>query len=290
MEACFGGWPSTVSLLLEAGAAVRATDDAGMSPLHFAAERDAAGIALTLLEAGADAALCTLADATPLDIALANGSMETVRLLVARGACIGLGADYSAALMEAALDAPLRVVREPIAAEPRDFSMDLPARDVRVRFVVDAHGRALFPKALDAGEPFLGTAAEAAILGAKFEPPRLGGEPVAAVAERVVTFPASRDRIFADTEVDTPPRALGPAVVSQDLRSPRKGELQRVVLEYVVNAFGRPERIAVVESANPEYTEAAMAALAKVRFYPGMIADQPAAVRMRRTFEFPSEE
>src|SRR5207237_5464784 len=84
--------PAAVALLLEAGA--DPNDDTGgdcpETPLHWAASSDDADVAVVLIDGGADLETPGGSIGTPLDNAIGYGCWHVARLLVQRGAPVGL--------------------------------------------------------------------------------------------------------------------------------------------------------------------------------------------------------
>ena len=87
-----GGYSSVVECLLLAGADVNASDNAGVTPLHLACSMGNA-VVVQIMDAGANPnAVCEwmskqlFSDFTPLHLAILEKEVQTVRLLVDRGA------------------------------------------------------------------------------------------------------------------------------------------------------------------------------------------------------------
>lgn len=124
-------------LLCDDPSLVRATDECGKTPLHWAAERDHYQVATVLLDAGADLEARTSWGATPLDWAATMGSTKVADLFLARGA---QGMNFVAAaslgkldLVCSILDAgtPLAsLARRPVTSERND---DLVADSARMK-------------------------------------------------------------------------------------------------------------------------------------------------------------
>lgn len=346
--------PDVVAALLASGAKPNAADSEGMTALHFAAERDEAAIVAMLLDAGADVQICSIREITPLDLALFTGATESVRLLMGRGACIGLGASYSqdlllaaishdiaapvatalaqgwpyvstfsgiwpalrvaelldaddcAAVLRAAgavsmpdrplpvveeteLDAPISVLTPPEPRDPRPPDAVFPEARFRIRVLVDAQGRPLFPRVLDRGDPTVVLAVKKSALQARYSPPRRKGQPVATFVTQDILLPASRDRTFAESEIDRAPAIRQQERPFLPRAASRKDRSARVVIRCVINVFGRPEQIEVLETSGEHYTDAALLAMSEWSFYPGRFRGTPVAVRRVQTFNFDAQ-
>ena len=68
-RACHQGYTECVRMLIEAGAAVEATDDASWTPLHFACSKHRVDCAKLLLEAGANPDAANSRGNTPMHLA-----------------------------------------------------------------------------------------------------------------------------------------------------------------------------------------------------------------------------
>ncbi len=110
------GAVENVAFLLAAGADARARDDAGGTPLHWAAAGDASlGVVTALLSAGAYAGALDDNWNTPLHWAAgANASLEVVQALLSAGA--NAAAENAAGAVPADLAAPGSVLRPLLAA------------------------------------------------------------------------------------------------------------------------------------------------------------------------------
>lgn len=76
----------TTELLINAGAAVNAKDDEGMSPLHAAAKNGYLDVAKMLIDNGAEVNATDKQKQTPLHAAAENGQAEMCELLLNNGA------------------------------------------------------------------------------------------------------------------------------------------------------------------------------------------------------------
>ncbi|HSP66327.1 MAG TPA: ankyrin repeat domain-containing protein, partial [Bryobacteraceae bacterium] len=76
----------TVSLLIQAGANVKAKDRYGFTPLYFAATNGSAAVIRRLLDAGADPNAADASGETALMTATRSGSIEAVKALLQHGA------------------------------------------------------------------------------------------------------------------------------------------------------------------------------------------------------------
>lgn len=66
----------------------------------------------------------------------------------------------------------------------------------------------------------------------------------------------------------------------------RQGIEGKVVLEFVVDEAGLPESIRVVSSTNPGFNDAAIAAVQKWRYNPGMVNNRPVKTLMQAPIGF----
>jgi len=85
----WASWKDNVEiaeLLIEKGADLEAKDNSGRTPLHWAAERNYIEIAKLLLERGADVEAKDKWGETPLHEASRNNAIEAAKLLIERGA------------------------------------------------------------------------------------------------------------------------------------------------------------------------------------------------------------
>jgi ankyrin repeat protein len=158
--------PSIVTLLLNHGASVAATDPNDETPLHRVADlrqapAGACEMASLLLDRGADANARNWDDVTPLHQAVRARNLAVVEVLLSRGAdpnardrsrgstplrraVSGTGAGGTAGTAE--LMAPLTRILLKYGADPdlrdkRGVSMDASARDSKVRAVLEEHRR-----------------------------------------------------------------------------------------------------------------------------------------------------
>jgi periplasmic protein TonB len=175
---------------------------------------------------------------------------------------------------------------------------------VKVRFVVDARGRALAPRVAEAStHAALDSAALRAVDAMRFVPARTGGEPQPVWVEIPVTFasapapagesqageaagepelPAELVKAWADSagalgpsEVDGRPELRDPAAAVRTLREayPRTLREARVrgtaTVWFVVDRDGAPGRARVAVSAgHPDLDDAALRAVETLRFHP----------------------
>jgi ankyrin repeat protein len=86
LEAAKNGDLIKVQTLLEKGANPNAEDDAGLTPLHYAADLGYVEIVKLLLERGADPKAKDNKGSTPLHWAAFFGHVDVVRVLLERGA------------------------------------------------------------------------------------------------------------------------------------------------------------------------------------------------------------
>lgn len=100
----YAGRIEAVMTLLANGADANLADDAGNTPLHFAASTREPGVAQSLLDAGARLDPVNREGMTPLALACEAGNWEVADFLIKRGARIDVDAATPALLFAAAVD------------------------------------------------------------------------------------------------------------------------------------------------------------------------------------------
>jgi len=309
--------PAVVSMLLDAGADLQICSIRDITPLDLALLTESTRAVIPLMERGAciglgapysrDLLLAAIVQdidsplATALEQGWPPGSTFAGTWPALRVAEL-LGAERCAARLRAAgaidaplpfpvvdlsaLDAPLLIEEPPSPKEPRPAEAHFPAALVRVRVLVDTHGRVLFPNVVDCPDPALVPAALNAVQSAHFAAPRHAGKPVATFTTIDVAFPASRDRVFQEEEVTRRAFAMSqPRPYAPESARKLKGKAD-VVMSYVVNRFGHVEQVEILESPDNDCTHAARLALAQWAFVPAEIRGVPIAVQKMHTFDF----
>lgn len=132
-EAALAGRLAFVRKLAEAGCAINEPLCAGRRALHYAAAGNAVDVAVWLIEKGASVDAPDIYGLTPLDVAIANGSLATARVLAGRGARLNPACAHAETLLVDAirLDLPevvIPAVGAGVAARSRTFSHWPPRR------------------------------------------------------------------------------------------------------------------------------------------------------------------
>ncbi|WP_334319086.1 TonB family protein [Termitidicoccus mucosus] len=153
---------------------------------------------------------------------------------------------------------------------------------IKVAIELDASGSlssyALSPKSSYA-EPFKAEI-DAALARWKFAPARKGGQPVASSLEALVLL------IHENALVQSPSTGTPPSVVHRDPpvypRAMKKsGLIGEVTISFVVDKKGDVTNPVVVRSNNPGFEEAAIEAVLKWKFKPGIKDGKPVNTRMQ---------
>lgn len=127
VEAARKGDLETVRAMVESGGDVNAAQGDGMTALHWAAEHDHTGIAMVLLDAGADLEVGTrIGHYTPLHVASKRGSVAVGRLLIEAGADVNAATTNSGAT-------PLHLAAAAAAAEELVSALIEHGADVNAR-------------------------------------------------------------------------------------------------------------------------------------------------------------
>jgi periplasmic protein TonB len=101
-----------------------------------------------------------------------------------------------------------------------------------------------------------------------------------------VAFPGSADRVYAVEQLDVMPRVLRRVAPRYPANARRAGLEGEVTLGFDVSPTGQVENIAVVQSNDPRFEEAAMEAMRQWRLSPGLREGEPVRVRMMQTIKF----
>jgi protein TonB len=105
---------------------------------------------------------------------------------------------------------------------------------------------------------------------------------------KIREFKSEMQRIeFELSEVDTPPKVLQKTPAAYPFAAKRQGIRGRVVVRCLISIQGEPGRFEVVES-DPEgvFDQAALEAVEKWRFKPGILAGEPVPTWVRVPFKF----
>lgn len=244
--------------LLEGGANPRAATEDGLTSLHLAAQADAPELVALLLERGADLAARTRSDYTALDLALLTGAPESARLLARRGATISLGTASSETLLTMA-------VRLDVAeAVDAALKQGWPARSTlagvwpatRVAQVFRSH------RVLE-------------LLLAAGAPPPSDDQPTALVTLR---------------ELDEPLALARQTPMNDPRESHEVFPEQRVLVQFLIDAQGRPLFPAAPDVEDRRIGRAAIEGLLEWRFAPPRRNGQPVAVRATVPLVFPGSD
>jgi TonB family protein len=184
------------------------------------------------------------------------------------------------------LDAPLRLKAVVMPDDPRGIQEEFSATQVRVEFLVDAEGRVLFPRVIDAHDPRLGPAVFETLRHWRFEPPQRGGQPVATRAVAPLIFPASTDRAFSIADVQDKPKAISRIAPSYPYEAKQAQASGSVVIEFIVTAEGTVANARIVSSSHRIFEAAALASIRQWRFEPGKINGRPVNTKMQQTIVF----
>jgi uncharacterized protein len=308
--------PLTIRRLLEHGAQLDAKNHAGLSALDLAlgAQNEDAVDALEKAGAKIDLSGENAAEAVEaalmmdraelLSRALQDGwkpnsvlrgdwpAIAAARLLKSQRCeelLMKAGADGSSAgpyLLTKAIDAPPRQVDVFKPIDPRPVGEVFEEETVLVEALLNGDGRLLFTRIVKASEKRLGLAVIDAVSAWKLSPVTSGGKIVATRVKLPVVFPASNKRAVNLRDLDQMPQVISqqPPVYPEEER--KRGLQARVVLELTITAEGLPTDIRVVEHTSPAFSKAAIAALEKWKYKPGLIDGKPVAARVSQEMNF----
>jgi len=189
------------------------------------------------------------------------------------------------------------VARAVAALYPESLKASGVSGTVKVRFVVDARGRALAPRVAEAsGHAALDSAALRAAEGMRFVPAHRGGEPQPVWVEIPVSFvappPPPAVAALDSTVYEMGPgdrrepellnhEAVGRTVSRAYPRALREtGQGGTATVTFIVDREGRPGRIEVLRSTHPELVPAARSVASTMRFRPAQLDGLPVAVRV----------
>ncbi|WP_442890393.1 TonB family protein [Congregicoccus parvus] len=178
------------------------------------------------------------------------------------------------------LDARLSVVKAYAPEDPRDEADDFPEELVKVEILVGPDGVPLFPRVIEARDRKLVPFALQTVSAWRFASPLAGGEPVAVRVRVPIQFPSYMSRYLEIGQVDKTPNPIKRVGPKYPGSQRDRGVQARVMLTFVVDVEGMPQRIRVRETTGPEFSEAAIAALQQWRFEPGMKDGKPVGVQM----------
>ena len=174
---------------------------------------------------------------------------------------------------------------------------------VKVRLVVDAHGRALAPRVAEAsGHAALDSAALRAAERIRFVPARRGGEPQPVWVELPVSFvpPAATEAteaapdsgVYEMSDVEELPELLNRREVARTIARVYppplrdRGETGNVTVTFIMDEEGRPGKIEVEQASNPEFAAAAREVVAMMRFRPGRVNGRAVPTRVTLPISF----
>ena len=214
-----------------------------------------------------------------LVVARLQGAEKCVDVLLKAGAK-DMATGPSPVVRAKDIDGTLKLVSAFAPEDPRPIDEVFEDQTVWVEVLVDAEGKALFPRIIDAPDKRLGLAAIAAVSDWRFTPVTKNGSPAAVKTRLPVQFAASNSRVVHARYLDEPV-----VVVSQvKPRYPRDGRAfkgeARVRVSFEIGPDGRAKNPRVLEHTGTEFADAAVAALMQWKFQPGKVAGKAVTTRM----------
>ncbi|MDX1439076.1 MAG: energy transducer TonB [Rubricoccaceae bacterium] len=172
---------------------------------------------------------------------------------------------------------------------------------VLVQFVVDEEGAIVEPSVLQGVHPDLDAAALAALDEVRFTPGMHEGHPAKVRMILPINFALppgfdTDETNYEAADVEQMPEIVGGmGSLIENIRYPQEAEQEgiqgRVVVSFVVDQHGQVQHTEVIESAHPLLDVAAVEAIEKTSFTPGLKDGEAVAVQMAVpiTFSLPEE-
>ena len=289
-----------VEFLLREGADPSVRTEAGISPLGVALLSDAKDVAAQLIALGQRIDWREQPGPQLLESVLRLDQVELLRTMLADGLApnaelipgwplLSVARALSASRSEEELlsygaafssDEPLiplaQTSRSPflrtstIPLDPRLASEDFDEDTLWVEVVISADGRVLWPRVAAGNTHRLFPVARRLVASWRFEPALHEGHPVATQLKVPVFFPSSRSRVFLANQVARAPRMFDrpkPKYPTDLIDEKISGEVK---LSVVVGMDGIPESIQLDQASHPAFAPAAVAAVEKWVFEPGV--------------------
>jgi TonB family protein len=208
-----------------------------------------------------------------LVVARLCGSNRCADILEKAGAKIA--PDDPAVITDSGVDRRVRPMHIVPPRDPRSQADSFPASTVVIDAIVDSDGAVRFPRVIQFDDFSLVRPALDAFEGWKFTPATFAGKAVPITIRIPIVFDSSTQVWHEAWEVDVRPVPTErvPPEYPYSLRA--AGITGNVLVRFLVNSKGHTERVHVTSSSGPQFDEAAVTAVKKWLFKPGILDGQP---------------
>lgn len=169
---------------------------------------------------------------------------------------------------------------------PKDLIVKGKPSRAAVRVEVAATGAVTGVTALEGTEPRLAEILEAAVKQWTFAPARTGGQPVAASVLVPVVY-GPQPKVPQAGTLPVLVKKVEPIYPRGQVRNGLNGEVE---VEFEVDVTGKTQKITVLRTNNPAFSQPVIDAVSKWVFKPGTKDGKPAATKMRQKMRFGIED